>query len=545
MAKGSDKGEIDAKQAQFVTNLEETHAANPKPLYKTHKCDCNDNMVDPVPIRTLTVGVNTPVQPLSKFCQLGIEHLTSKKELPRRSKSTKEVLQRVTIINENYQPINPEALLVFPDIKAMYPNTDINEGLASIHRRLLSNPSPLGLSAELLVEGLRICLECNCVQFQGKFYLPCRGCAMGPCHACDFTDVWIGDVMEKHINTCPVETLDPSIYRDDMFDVLKQQEDLQQFKDHLESIHDNLTFDVRSGKEGEYLDLWLMLKDGSIEWKVFTKTPPVYLSPKSCHDPQVFKGIHKGVGHRLRINSSTDQYFEEAVEEYSQAFTVSCYSYKKTKNELMKFKTKNPVDMIKDTSRRKEQNSVGCKVFYVGHYDPRVPHPRKLISKNYHLIANSPVVSKLFPRGNLVSGTKRLPNLSEILSPTVPRKRSTSDPGDGSDGRPGDNRDVDNDENNNSVGTIRWNGSYHCENYKKGKNCDVCSHMQERSFVTSFHFKTKHAIHGHLVHRPACEKTKLTWYVVVVVCLTFVCTKMFTIIEDKRNIERIERFIFI
>ena len=183
MAKGSDKGEIDAKQAQFVTNLEETHAANPKPLYKTHKRDCNDNMVDPVPIRTLTVGVNTPVQPLSKFCQLSIEHLTSKKEPPRRSKSTKEVLQRVTIINENYQPINPEAILVFPDIKAMYPNTDINEGLASIHRRLLSNPSPLGLSAELLVEGLRICLECNCVQFQGKFYLPCRGCPMDRC--CD------------------------------------------------------------------------------------------------------------------------------------------------------------------------------------------------------------------------------------------------------------------------------------------------------------------------------------------------------------------------
>ena len=108
-----------------------------------------------------------------------------------------------------------------------------------------------------------------------------------------------------------------------MFDVLKQQEDLQQFKDHLESIHDNLSFDVRSGKEMEYLDLWLMLKDGSIEWKVFTKTPPVYLSPKSCNDPQVFKGIHKGVGHKLWINSSTDQYFEEAVKEYSQAFTVS------------------------------------------------------------------------------------------------------------------------------------------------------------------------------------------------------------------------------
>ena len=43
-------------------------------------------------------------------------------------------------------------------------------------------------------------------------------------------------------------------------------------------------------------------------------------------------------------------------------------------------------------------NTSGGKVFYVGHHDPRVPHPRKLISKNYHLLANHPVASKLFPR---------------------------------------------------------------------------------------------------------------------------------------------------
>ena len=40
--------------------------------------------------------------------------------------------------------------------------------------------------------------------------------------------------------------------------------------------------------------------------------------------------------------------------------------------------------------------------------------------------------------------------------------------------------------------------------------------MEERSFVTSFHFKTKHAIHGHLVHRPASEKLKLLWFVYLV-----------------------------
>ena len=27
---------------------------------------------------------------------------------------------------------------------------------------------------------------------------------MGSCHACDFSDVWMGDITEHHINTCTI-----------------------------------------------------------------------------------------------------------------------------------------------------------------------------------------------------------------------------------------------------------------------------------------------------------------------------------------------------
>ena len=53
-------------------------------------------------------------------------------------------------------------------------------------------------------------------------------------------------------------------------------------------------------------------------------------------------------------------------------------------------------------------------MFYVDKYDPRMPHPRKIFSRNYHHI----VASKLFPKENLVASCKRLPNLGEISSPT-------------------------------------------------------------------------------------------------------------------------------
>ena len=141
--------------------------------------------------------------------------------------------------------------------------------------------------------------------------------------------------------------------------MLENEKDIENFKTHLESLHPNLSFDLRSGKEGEYLDLWLMLKDGKIERKVFTKSPPVYLSPKSCHDPAVFNGIYKGVGHRIRMNSSTDEYFDEAVEKFSRAFAVSGYSYQKSKSELKKFKRRDPIEIIKiKSSSAKNTKSV-------------------------------------------------------------------------------------------------------------------------------------------------------------------------------------------
>ena len=44
--------------------------------------------------------------------------------------------------------------------------------------------------------------------------------------------------------------------------------------------------------------------------------------------------------------------------------------------------------------------------------------PRKLISRNYHHIASNPDLVALFPRENLIGGTKRDRNLGEMLSPT-------------------------------------------------------------------------------------------------------------------------------
>ena len=91
-----------------------------------------------------------------------------------------------------------------------------------------------------------------------------------------------------------------------------------------------------------------------------------------------------------------------------------------------------------------------------------MPHPRQLISKNYHHLGSHPLLSSLFPRENLVGGTRRLKNLSEFLSPSVQQTVGV-----GTDDDPGND---DDDADAGPGGGGHWNGSYHCPSFKtKGK----------------------------------------------------------------------------
>ena len=63
----------------------------------------------------------------------------------------------------------------------------------------------------------------------------------------------------------------------------------------------------------------------------------------------------------------------------------------------------------------KPRKKKGCQAYFISPYDPRLPHPREIISKNYELLARNPKAKALFPRQNLVAASRRLKNLGEIL----------------------------------------------------------------------------------------------------------------------------------
>ena len=125
-------------------------------------------------------------------------------------------------------------------------------------------------------------------------------------------------------------------------------------------------------------------------------------------------------------------------------------------------------------------------------------HPRQLISRNYHHLENHPTLAHLFPRKNLIGGTRRSKSLPELLFPIVQY--------DGQDGAQcGD--DSSDGGGGGCSGFGWWNGSYHCPSVKSKGKCDVCSDMKETSYIHSKYLKRKFAIHGHNVPLPAGQKT--------------------------------------
>ena len=92
---------------------------------------------------------------------------------------------------------------------------------------------------------------------------------------------------------------------------------------------------------------------------------------------------------------------------------ISGYDDQMVKKEMLKFEHIDPVELVrkKGSKSKTKRFKPGCRAFYISSYDPRLPHPRNLISRNYEILGRSEKAKSLFPRGNLVAGSKRLPNL--------------------------------------------------------------------------------------------------------------------------------------
>ena len=259
----------------FVTNLKQTLPGKCKPLIKTHKAK-------PYPLRLLLSGTGTPVQPISKLVQIAISHLTG--NLPYPVIDTNELLQKVDKINEKYSPLPDVACFAVCGIVSLYPNVNNEmrvpatgkQNKTSKKKKLpKENPNPK-LSSRCILEALDIALHGDACQYMdgdGRtlFAKSNHGTAMGPCHACDYVDIFMGEPDREPVPYCSVTLLpsralplcknelmylDWSRFRDNGITTLPNSEYVSAFEQHLQNLPPpGFKWVVTHGKEAEYLDV--------------------------------------------------------------------------------------------------------------------------------------------------------------------------------------------------------------------------------------------------------------------------------------------------
>ena len=185
------------------------------------------------------------------------------------------------------------------------------------------------------------------------FAKPSHGSAMGLCHACDYVDIFMGELDRELVSHCPVPLLSSrapprckeelmylawSRFRVDGITILPKAEHVSVFEQHLQNLHPpDIKWVVTHGKEAEYLDVKFHIANELIETDVFSKNCNSYLSPYSCHAPSV-KWLTSGVGTRLRMLCTDDHTLKETLNEYSKYFCMSSWKWQKTQKELKKKK---------------------------------------------------------------------------------------------------------------------------------------------------------------------------------------------------------------
>ena len=426
----------------FLTDLSQTAPCKVKGLVKCHKNPRNDGS-GYHDIRLLLASTNTPSKPASTLFQYAIAHIFP--HLKSKMKDTKAVLNKLLNIREKFPDgLPPDAINLGCDVVKLYPSCDNQMALDALSDWLQDHPNPDGLPTELILDLGKICCEENACEFLGRFFSQIRGTSTGPPHACDFVDIFMGELDKRIVQQMEeknIDSTDWTVFRDDgWLALLRGLGDLEKFEDILQNLHPNIKWEFNPrgptvppgmGPNGEiidrsvleHLDLTIHFVDNHLETDVFAKDIPIYISRKSCHPPMVFPSVVKSVGMRLRTNCSLDRFLTPRIEEYTRYFLASDYSKREVDKIMEECKNMDREEIIKRPRRDKRHG--GPKKFVLAtKWDPRNANAHKALRKMEEILYLNVENERCFPRGSIIAGFRRQRNLGEIIAPTKPVRQA-------------------------------------------------------------------------------------------------------------------------
>ena len=235
---------------------------------------------------------------------------------PAFVKNTYDFLNKLDTITTNSQ-----ALLVSLDVDSLYTNIDNKLGIKAVSEAFSTDPKPIH---PYIIQLLKLSLEGNDFQFNGKHYLQISGTAMGKKFAPHYADITMAYWERENLRKCDKQPTLYLRYLDDIFMIWEHTvADFEQAFQILNSAHPNITLKSNiQEQELEFLDVLVykgrkFRESGRFDTKVYFKPTDSHalLHKKSYHPKHTFSGIVKS--QLIRFARICNQ-----VEDYNEATTT-------------------------------------------------------------------------------------------------------------------------------------------------------------------------------------------------------------------------------
>ena len=212
--------------------------------------------------------------------------------------------------------LEPHSLLCTLDVRSLYTNVPIHEGLRRVANAFHRYPDNRRPDSDIL-HLLKHCLLSNDFRFDDTWWLQTKGVAMGKAFGGSFAGLYLGEWETSALNSFPLSPRTWLRFQDDIFMVWDHgPTSLSQFLQHLNAQDPSIQVDLLSSLTSvRFLDLLLYRPTPSsptLHFQVAFKETHSYaiLPSTSHHPPHVHRGVLFAEILRWATHSSTREDFD-------------------------------------------------------------------------------------------------------------------------------------------------------------------------------------------------------------------------------------------
>ena len=418
------------KEIDYLTNFE-VKTSNFYGLPKVHKSKQIEAAVqqqnspfieiqspEDLKFRPIVAGPQCPTHRLSHFIDLILKPLCQ--YVPSFIRDDFDFL--------NHLPtdIDQDAILVSFDVVSLYTNIPHQLGLDSVnfwlekYGQIVDQRFP----SNFLIEALKIVLEHNTFNFNGKNYLQISGTAMGTKVAPTYATLVMGyleDQMYQQVETRFDTEFKNYIksewkrFLDDCFLIFGKNHNLEEFHNLLNELHPSIKFTVESSdKELPFLDIMIIKTGKRIITDIFYKKTDThqYLDFHSCHPSHTKRNIPFCLARRICTIVNDENRKELRLQELKTFLKKQNYPSSLIDMGIQKAKLI-PLTELRST-RSKDQNT--DLLPFVSTHNPNNPDMFSVIKNNLPVLHQNQNLENLFPSDIFLKSKRQPRNLKKILT---------------------------------------------------------------------------------------------------------------------------------